>query len=928
MPAAIDGKALVDSVQGQIPVRFQEAQNSVANHRKNAVTLFRLHAQCAQLTEHTQRGTRLIGEKAFNECFFRCVNRVLDVKKGVAAADRVCKFVATYAAYAIEQFGILAQRNQKRADDTPGTRFVAILLKHLLKGLRAKDKNVRLRCCSCIALLVNVVESIDDELYNTLSTLLLERITDRESSVRVQAAVALARLQGSEEDETNTTRLLLHLLRHDPSADVRRAALFNLAPSPATLSYILERLQDVDPTNRRCVYLGPLKQLTDGETGSIGLGEHAIAEVVRIGLHEREASVKKSARKLVQHWLETAADGEILFLLGMLHVARTDTGEAVVLALLEDDPSLVDRVAAQLRDHSEYWKSVTPESALLARCFVLFCQTHHRDTLLDVCLPLVSELAYRIQAEYHALNLLLQQHANEELADDDDDDLPAIQDDSSLARVFVVNEMLSLAIHCDYGDEMGRRKMFMLVRDMLANAWLPAALIPKCLDVLLRLSSGQRDFVQMIVELVQELDTDLLEEDGDSDAQHVLSWHARIESDPELAAHRAALDARRLLIVRTMLERVVCALQDHSSFHGLIPQLIVPAVRSKDAVVREEGLISLGLCSLLDEKMALDTFPLLLDQIQRASGTIQQRCVQCLFDLVVVHGFSTLCRRSAEVAAQSEFDGDLDQGMQFAQQQMLTFLLSLLEHDEQDVQTAACEGIAKLLLMGMLQDDDVLKSLILIYFSPDTSANQPLRQCLSYFLPLFCSSHARHQRMVQRVFMEVFTILTNVYLEKDRSQPMTPPSQIATQLLDWCNPEKLVLSVPDKNVHVDVAQEVLQRLCTIEKGEERKALASLLSKFALPASLDERSAKGLAILAHTVRERAEESTLRTACTRFEVLLEKKYASLFPTWAPSLASADGTLQNDAFADLKSMLEALPPVQPNRRRTPAARSRKDM
>ncbi|WFD01441.1 chromosome condensation complex Condensin, subunit G [Malassezia obtusa] len=914
MPAAVDSAALASSVQAQLPGHFQDAQHSVANHRKNAVGLYRLHAQCAQLTEQTPRGTRLVGEKAFNECFFRCVNRVLDVKKGVAAADRVCKFLATYAAYAIEQFALAAQRAERRTEDTPGTRFVAILLKHLLKGFRAKDKNVRLRCCSSVALLVNVVESIDDELYDTLSSFLLERVTDRESAVRVQAAVALARLQGSDEEDTSTTRLLLHLLRHDPSADVRRAALFNITPTAATLPYLLERLQDVDATNRRCVYLGSLKMLVESHAEGLGLGEHAIAEVVRTGLHERDASVKRAARKLVRHWLEVAADGDILALLGLLHVARTDSGEAVVMALLEDDASVVERVARLLTQHDTYWAAVTPESALLARCFVLFCQTHQRETLLDACLPMVTALVFRIEAEYHALSMLLEQQASEE-----DEDMPAIQDESSLARIFVVNEMLALAIHCDYGDEMGRRKMFMLVREMLANAWLPAALIPRCLDVLLRLSSGQRDFVQMVVELVQELDADLAEDDGDASVSHALSWHARLESDPELAAHRAALDARRLLIVRTMLERVSCALQDNTAFHGLIPQLIVPAVRSKDAVVREEGLVCLGLCSLLDEKMALDTFPLLLDQIQRGAGTIQVRCVQCLFDLVVVHGVEALCRRSADVAAQSEFEGDQAQGMQFAQQQMVGFLLSLLEHDEPEVQTAASEGIAKLLLTGALTEDDVLKSLILIYLSPDTASNQPLRQCLSYFLPLYCSSHARHQRMVQRIFMDTLEILAQVYAEKDASQTMVAPAQIALQLADWSNPEKLLLSTPDETVHVDLAETVLERLCTLEKGEERKALASLVGKLYLPETLDERRAKGLAILAQAVRERAEESTLRTACTRLETLLEKRYAPLFATWAPALAAADGTLQKDAFADLRSLLDALPPARALAQRT---------
>ena len=154
------------------------------------------------------------------------------------------------------------------------------------------------------------MDCLDDDLFETLLTMLMERLTDREAGIRVQAVIALARLQTDEDGtEDHTLRLLLHILRHDSSAEVRRAALFNIPPTPTTLPYLLERLQDVDATNRRCVYLGSLKMLLDTqplierEDGltvreALGLGEVSLSEVVRIGLHERDQSVRKAARKL------------------------------------------------------------------------------------------------------------------------------------------------------------------------------------------------------------------------------------------------------------------------------------------------------------------------------------------------------------------------------------------------------------------------------------------------------------------------------------------------------------------------------------------------------------------------------------------------------------------------------------------------------
>ena len=64
--------------------------------------------------------------------------------------------------------------------------------------------------------------------------------------------------------------------------------------------------------------------------------------------------------------------------------------------------------------------------------------------------------------------------------------------------------------------------MFGLVRDMISDVELPEDLVPTCLDVLLKLSNGQRDFMRMIVEIVQVLggeddDETVVSDDDDAD---------------------------------------------------------------------------------------------------------------------------------------------------------------------------------------------------------------------------------------------------------------------------------------------------------------------------------------------------------------------------------------------------------------------------
>ena len=116
---------------------------------------------------------------------------------------------------------------------------------------------------------------------------------------------------------------------------------------------------------------------------------------------------------------------------------------------------------------------------------------------LEECLPMVTALAFRIQKEYDEMVALM-----------DAQEDPALIE----AKSFVVSQLLGIAMSSDYGDEIGRRKMFGLVRDMISLPSLPEMLIPGCLDVLLKLSNGQRDFMRMIVEIVQVLGGDDEEE--------------------------------------------------------------------------------------------------------------------------------------------------------------------------------------------------------------------------------------------------------------------------------------------------------------------------------------------------------------------------------------------------------------------------------
>jgi condensin complex subunit 3 len=112
MPArARSPEDLTDSLAESLPPIFNQAQLSLANHRKNVAVLHASFIESSKLTAASEDGrTVLAGERAFVETLKGMVNRVLDVKKGVVQADRVLRFVASFVSFAVDKGARLSLR--------------------------------------------------------------------------------------------------------------------------------------------------------------------------------------------------------------------------------------------------------------------------------------------------------------------------------------------------------------------------------------------------------------------------------------------------------------------------------------------------------------------------------------------------------------------------------------------------------------------------------------------------------------------------------------------------------------------------------------------------------------------------------------------------------------------------------------------------
>ncbi|BGO88973.1 hypothetical protein NBRC10512_005103 [Rhodotorula toruloides] len=891
-PDSLD--SLAPLLDEHLPALFTAAQHTTASHRKHINTLHSVFLRCAKVTTLSADGrfTRLSGEKAFGEKFREMVTHPLGVKKGADQGDRVIKFIAGFVGFAVEYDFKQREANgdDDEDEDGPASRLVAQLLAFLLRGFQAKNKIARYRCVQLVALMINSLGEIDDESYHTLKAALLERIRDKEASVRQHAVVALSKLQDADEgagdsdddsddedegkEKKSVTEVLIGVLNHDPAAEVRRAALFNLIPSATTLPHLLRRTLDIDTTNRRLAFSHVLVEIPPRS-----LTKTQRREIMGRGLRDREEAVRKAAKKLVAKWLEQVDKDEgceatIEAFVGFFDLFDEEgqkVAEKALEALFEVRPDLIQDVEFS----DDFYQTLTPSTAFLVRVYLNYLRAVDSPLLADLE-PVVTALAFHLQAAWTQLVVALE-------ADERDEQKEAREE-------FIVGELVGIAVNLDYGDEIGRRKMFELMREMLQHSLLPPSLIPKCLDVLLK-GTSERDFMRIVVESVQSLrndshlvtddselgeqsddssdDSDELEYEGDAEERAArrrlkqAKKGKRAVQEPQQAERRKELDLRCLFVVKALLERVMSALQENSMLHGLVAELIVPSVKTKDYEVRAQGLICLGLCCLLDKSMALDSFQLLARQSEATEGELQIKVLQTLFDVLVLHGIN--------FGEERGFGTDI----------ILGFLGSSLDQEDPKAAATAVVGIAKLMLSGMVTDEEILARLVLLYFAGETADNPELRQCLSYFFPVYCYSNPQNQRRVSTVMIKTLDVLRSVYDELKDKSTMVTPLQIGSQLVDWTDPQKVIESdsiQPDETIQADLALKMLKALYKSEEKDARKLWCQLLPKLYIPDETDDLKIKALMVMIEELKTNRPlaDAVPRNALNRFEASLTKTF----------------------------------------------------
>ncbi|KAK4455973.1 hypothetical protein QBC34DRAFT_339925 [Podospora aff. communis PSN243] len=930
-----------NALRGQVAAVFRDAQRTTASHRKLAVTLRKVQEACCYEPTSAKKSVAAdFEEDDFNTEFLRCVLRVMPVKKSEGVGEKTIRFIGLFLRHAVDKDNeVLGEADQDASTmpETPTTRLTGHLIENILPLMTAKDKFVRYRSTQLISHIINSLDAIDDDLFQKLRQGLLKRIRDKEAMVRVQAVLGLGRLAGNEaeakEDSDDSDydgaavsllEKLLEVLQNDPSADVRRSLLVNLPILSNTLPFLLERARDQDAATRRAVYSRLLPALGDFRHLSLSMRE----KLLRWGLRDRDENVRKAAGRLFrERWIEDCAgtpppaeNGQaevsppnldaLLELLERIDVVNSGVENGVALEAMkgfwEGRPDYREFITFD----NNFWETLSAESVFVARSFNDFCRSEGNgkyEALVEEKLPEVTKVAFFLERYIKVLIDAVKRADEMEGEEEEEED--------TVEQEFIVEQLLHIALTLDYSDEVGRRKMFALLRQTLSIPELPEEVTKLTVEVLRDLcapdAGGEKEFCSIVLEAVADVhDTivdDMQGDDADDESFH--SARSEVSSDttptkkrgkaPELSEEEAAkkaikeimINMKCLHIVQCMLTNVAGNLQQNDHLVAMLNNLVVPAVRSHEAPVRERGLLCLGLCSLLDRSLAEENLTLFMHFFSKGHTALQITALQILTDILNVHGAQLLSSNPT----------------------LLRVYIKALRSGSKapEVQAAATVAASKLLLGRVVSDHEVsaelLKTLVVAYFEPASSGNQSVRQALNYFLPVFCYSRAENQDLMRIVALDALHTLYNVREgldddDADIEEEMVSLATIGACLVDWTDPRKCYFpgqsadALEKKNVngdvHLDFAKDILDRLDGNCTKEEKKIIAALLGKlYVSPASSEDKIREVYADVCEAVDAQIlSDATGRNALYKIHVSLGKIVNNLDAAAADPAAGA--------------------------------------
>ncbi|XP_006872557.1 PREDICTED: condensin complex subunit 3 [Chrysochloris asiatica] len=886
---------------------FQLAQQPHQNQAKLVVALSRTYGTMDNKT-------------VFHEEFIHYLKYAMVVYKREPAVERVIEFAAKFVT------SFHQSEMEEDEDDEEDGGILNDLFTFLLKSHEANSNAVRFRVCQLVnKLLGSMPENaqIDDDLFDKINEAMLIRLKDKIPNVRIQAVLALSRLQDPKNDDCPVVNAYTTLIENDSNSEVRRAVLSCIAPSAKTLPKIVGRTKDVKEDVRKLAY----QVLAE----KVHMKAMSIAQRVMLlqqGLNDRSAAVKQAMQKhLLQGWLRFT-EGDILALLHRLDVENSsDVAVSVLNALFSVTP--LNELVGLCRNNDARQlipvETLTPEIALYWRvlCEYLKSKGDDGEEFLEQILP--EPVVY---AEY--LLSYIQS-------------IPVVNDEQRsnfayignlMTKEFIGQQLILIIKSLDTNEEGGRKRLLAILQEILTLPTTPISLMSFLVERLLHIITDDNKRTQIVTEIISEIRAPIVSVGVNEDLADARKKELKMaEIKVKLIETKEALEncitiqdfdqasklkeeikaledikinllketeqleikevhiekndaetlQKCLVLCYELLKQISISTGISATMNGIIESLILPGIISVHPVVRNMAVLCLGCCGLQNQDFASKHFVLLLQVLRIDDITVKISALKAIFDQLMTFGTEPFKIKKPQVPesegpeANSEDDKlesrEAEEETATAKN-VLKLLSDFLDDEVSELRTGAAEGLAKLMFSGLLVSSRILSRLILLWYNPMTEEDVRLRHCLGVFFPMFAYASRANQECFEEAFLPTLQTLANA----PASSPLAEIDiiNVAELLVDLTRPSGLnpqtknsqdyqALTVHD-NLSMKLCNEILANPCSPEIRVYTKALSSL--------ELSSCLTKDLLVLLNEMLEQVKDRLCLRALEKMKIQLEQ------------------------------------------------------
>uniref|UniRef100_A0A8C0ZJZ1 Non-SMC condensin I complex subunit G n=1 Tax=Cyanistes caeruleus TaxID=156563 RepID=A0A8C0ZJZ1_CYACU len=856
----------------QVREAFQLAQKPHQNHAKLVVGLKSTYAQ-------------LDDKEGFNEKFIHFLKYAMIIYRREPAVEQVINFASRFVT------SFYQMEKEDGSEEGEDNLLLNYVFKFLLESHDANSHAVRFRTCQLVnKILGNMPENaeIDDDLFDKINQAMLVRLQDKFPSVRIQAVLALSRLQDPKDENCPVVNIYCTLLENDSNSDVRRAVLSCIAPSERTLPIIVGRTMDVKEAVRKLAY----EVLAE----KVHMRALTIAQRVKLlqqGLNDRSDAVKEvMKKKLLPAWLQFT-EGDVLELLHRLDVENCPEVAIPVLNamfslsplhdIVQNCKNLDSRKLIPLED-------LTAENVLYWRCLCEYLKSkgEEGEVILEQVLP---EPA--IYADY----LLSYLQNMPVLREEQKEDFNCFE---NLMTKEFIGQQLILIIGCmDTMEEGGRKHLLVILQKILILPSTSAALTPLLVERLLSIVKDEDRRIQIVAEIISEVREPIVAVDQPIDAAEIRKRELKLaEIKVKLFEAKQALeecitlqDFHRASVLKekiTELEHTKNDLMkaaEQTEIKEMRVEKILPGVTNVHPAVRNMAVLCLGCCTLQNKEFAQQQLPLLLQVLQIDNIKIKLSALKAVFDQLMLFGIEPFkTRRSNDSQSESghirtengenESETIEEEEETATVHSLLKLLSGFLDSEYSELRTEAAEGIAKLMFSGRLISAKLLSRLVLLWYNPVTEEDTRLRHCLGVFFPLFAYANRSNQECFEEAYLPTLQTLLNAPATSPLAEVDT--SNVSELLVDLTRPSGLKCQskksqdYQELTVHDTLAMKICNEILVDPTAPDVRIYAKALNSLELSSS----STENLLVLLNEIREKVEDKPCQKAIEKIQMKLTK------------------------------------------------------